>query len=694
MKTQMFAVLTATLALGACALDEDAFDLPESSEPSADDEGAATASANGASAFGASASEVENMSASVLADGCYEMRAPIIAKVDFGAVPDCDFGLPAEWSAVRLIDASPWIADALTNMPLPDASPLKEFCKYEYEGAEELETAYFTFLEFANGSPDVDHATMATDCPVITQQSGDEGLNTTELRDAARTAFHTGVGALDANDLASVHDNPSHLYLLDTKQQGYGSVEPHSDNLRDMLTELVCAHDPGLCEDLIHQVLVTPRNQVQTAYEADWHGGGTQGFVHELNIGIVTAVQDWLKRNNDGDPNTLERGVINLSVGAPDHGLYATDPNYAPMQSVIEAARFAACYGLPIYAAAGNTSTAERSCNMDQGLMVPAVLENIDGPDIDVQCADWGYVPNWNTTAFPIEDALGLVTAVSGVDHVDAPLNNQRTESATRLAALGARAIGPNGSELMTGTSVSTAVVAATAQLMATAAPELTGEQINDQIVTSGWPLNSAADAGRHVGEGRYRLSMCASLDEALGGSLSCAAQPPNPALLDSFELATDNAISAAMKSPNPETHQLYPGAHQSAQLSCLPETELEMTRPLPERPVCSSCSTEIGGATNGSGDEALFMSIATQTVPEEHEVINAYLHIYDSTSTLLDTISLSPTVVDAINEADPTYVIEVTYDEPTTATAELEFIYQNMVTGQKKSQSNPLTVL
>jgi hypothetical protein len=85
-------------------------------------------------------------------------------------------------------------------------------------------------------------------------------------------------------------------------------------------------------------------------------------------------------------------------------------------------------------------------------------------------------------------------------------------------------------------------------------------------------------------------------------------------------------------------------------------------------------------------------MTITDTNWPTDFVVIEAYLHLSDAAGPL-QTITLDSDVRDDINAADSAVIIEVTFEQPDTAAAVLEFVYQDQVTLRTKSESNPLWV-
>lgn len=668
-----------TVLLAGCAPADEFDDAPELVE--ADDEDDAPVAVV--------ADELQSNSASIPTTGfagleyeCAERLAPIIAKVPFAFAGACSFpGLSDDWQADELFaHGSPWLEAQLVNNALPSTSPLLYYCKYEYIGDSPqdpipaYEDFFAAFARYARGKR-ID-AWPATDCPSVTTLGG---LDDPDILDASSDAFMDAVDAVDGTTLASLNLGTVHTYLLDTKQDGIVAFDPHADRLRTMLEDLACAGRPG-CASSIHEVLVAPLRDLEDFATSHWgineaDGGGTHGYVYQTALGVVLAVQDWRELNSDGDWDTLERGVINLSMGAVDSGSYATNTAFAPAKAVLEAMQMAVCYDMQIFAAAGNRDIADANCSdPGTGLMFPASFESISLPTA-VQCQNWGYDVEWNTNLFPravdsqFNEGRPIVQAVGAVDHEDQRLPITRMDGTVVLAAPGAQGITPTGVMPLTGTSVATLVATAGANLVWSADPQLISRDVVGLLHASGWETSMTADAGMYEGSVVRRISLCAALDDTVGG-LNCSATAPaaDPtagivaAIADTIDDAEQNQTFVSFTpsfTPDPPLCEQQP---------------VDLLIPQPFRPHCANCNVGVD-ITTGS-HEALYMSIAPQTWSMPMHVTTAVLLVTDSTE-YTTQYALDSSIVAQINQANPDTVIEVLFDHPDPVSASLKFKYQ-----------------
>ena len=119
-----------------------------------------------------------------------------------------------------------------------------------------------------------------------------------------------------------------------------------------------------------------------------------------------------------------------------------------------------------------------------------------------------------------------LVYGISGIDSFGNPLSNSRPRSNSRIVAFGDHAAIKTttavNTEVLTGSSVSTVVVSATASMIWAHRPELSAEQVMEVIYDSGEELGFKADF--YSGAARnsffaHRASMCTSLMQACKSS-------------------------------------------------------------------------------------------------------------------------------------------------------------------------------
>jgi hypothetical protein len=681
-----YLTLSAVL-LGGCALPEEPSDDPS---VLADD-----GSFDAADELESSEQAVPRTEVLGLDEECAELLAPIIAKIlpDATGAYDCSFpNMPAGWDAAPLFSAgSPWMAAQVLAVPLPSNSPLHQYCQYEYVGNNPNDPVADYEQLFSSGIGRFDGA-PATDCPSVTGQGG---LDNPNIVGASSDAFMNAVDAIDPTALASLNlGNTVHTYLLDTKHANIPAYDPHADRLRTMLEDLACADGRPGCSSSIHQILVAPLRNDEDFTTSHWdvdeneQAGGTHGYVHQTALGIAIAVLDWRDQNDDGDPDTLERGVINLSMGAVPSSSYATNINYAPAQAVLDAMRMAACYDMPIFVAAGNRDVADAECDdPGEGLLLPAVYESLVMPT-PMECQAWGYVPDWDTTQFPrfvdsIAMAKPMVTAVSAVDHEDNLLPTNRIDSTTTLAAPALGAVTPSGTTPLTGTSVATLVATAGANLIWSADPGLSSRDVSRLLYSTGWDTGLTTDAGWYMNAAVNRVSLCAAVNDWVGG-LNCSATEPNhdaTALIGTATLAT---VAQAQ-----QLEQLVSFAHENSGSAPVCEQQLiDLMFPQPERPHCANCS--VGTNTGSGGLHTLYMTIGPETWAESMTVTAAVLYVTDA-ALVTTSYALGSSVLAQINEMNSQNIIEVTFSHQNPASASVKFTYTGA--SGTLSANNPLVL-
>jgi hypothetical protein len=680
------------LLLGACALPEEPFDDPS---VLADDGSLDTAD------------ELESNEQNVpvidyvgLEVECARRLAPIIVKItpDIATGYDCSIpNLPAGWDAAPLFSAagSPYLGTQLLAVPLPANSPLHAYCKYEYAGSnpEDPLADYEDFFSSNLGRLD---GLPVTDCPSVTGQGG---LNNSNVIGASSDAFMDAVDAIDATALESLDlDSPVHTYLLDTKQ---GDIEadpydPHADHLRTMLEDLACADGREECLSGIHEILVAPlrlgEDVVTTHWDADGAGvaGGTHGYVHQTALGIASAVLNWRDQNDDNDPTTLERGVINLSMGAVPSSSDATSIEFASAQALTDAMRMAACYDIPIFAAAGNRDLADANCtDPGQGLLLPAVYESLEMPT-PAECQAWGYTPDWDTTVFPrfidsSSDDKPLATAISAVDHEDRLLSSNRLDSTTILAAPALSGV-TSGTTPLSGTSVAALVATAGANLLWSADPGLDSRSMTGLLYSTGWETGLTIEAGWYEEEEEEmsvnRISLCAALDELAGG-LNCSASAPPTIPTAAMETATLATVAQAQ-----QLEQFVSFSHGSGSAPVCDQQQqtLDLVVPQPERPYCANCSVDAGASTT----HTLYMTIAAQTWLEPMSVTSAVLYVTDTANVTTGYV-LSSSVTAQINEMNSQNIIAVTFTHAGPVSASLKLTYTGTYNTQTVDNTLPI---
>lgn len=663
------------LLLGGCVSSEESFD-----DPSVLTDGGSFDTAD----------ELESDEQAVprsLVDGldleCAELLGPVIARIepnDIGAYV-CSFpGMPSSWTATPLFsNGSPWMQAQILARPLPSDSPLHRYCKYDYVGKNPGDPIADYEQLFSNGRPYFD-GLPATDCPSVTGQGG---LDNPDIIGASSDAFMDAVDAIDGSELEDLELGTVHTYLLDTKQANIDAYDQHAEHLRKMLEDLACADDRPGCLSGIHEILVAPLRAEEDFATSHWGAnnenvaGGTHGYVHQTALGIAIAVLDWQDQNDDNDPTTLERGVINLSMGAVPSSSFASNTAYATAQAVLDTMRMAACYDMPIFVAAGNRDIADAECDdPGEGLLLPAVYESIVMPTA-TECQTWGYVPDWDTSLFPrsiVSEALDrpLAAAISAVDHEDRLLSTNRLGATTFLAAPGLGAV-TSGTTPLTGTSVSTLVATAGANLLWSADPGLRSRDMIGVLYNTGWDTGLTAEAGWFMNSPVNRVSLCAALDN-LVGELDCLASAPSSNPTAAIGTATLSTVTQAQL-----LGQLVSFISQDpGTVPACGQVPLGLMIPQPQRPYCANCSVGKGAA------HTLYMTISPESWSASMTVASAILYVTDAAD-VTTSYTLDTSVRTQINAMNPANVIAVQFSHPSPVSASLQFTY----TGA----SGPLTV-
>lgn len=340
--------------------------------------------------------------------------------------------------------------------------------------------------------------------------------------------------------------------------------------------------------------------------------GGQLGTQADLAQAIERALDLW-KASQES------RLVLNLSVGWE----CTKDPK--EFQPAYQALLHASCSGALIIAAAGNESADQAG----KGPICPAQWETVPAPDASdckriekgdfdmfapkLKAAKAGAKPGANPP--PGNAYAPLVHAVGAVDLMDLPIFNARPGSRSRLAALGYQAVEYPGqkpadkSTLLTGTSVSAAVVSAAAAQIWSLRPELSPAEVMQYIYDSGLPLTSQGKPvtaefclGANCSQ-VHRISICAATMAACKnnscradvGALTCAAPPP---ALASNKVVTDAAYAELMR-------EVDAGAPASSSVAPPPNrfpvatpVESDFARwlvlPQPESLPCPQCTLQI----------------------------------------------------------------------------------------------------
>jgi hypothetical protein len=320
---------------------------------------------------------------------------------------------------------------------------------------------------------------------------------------------------------------PVTVAVVDSAVHPYDS--PLLDNLGHgramgrLITDLACpAGAPCAVQIANHLAL----REVDETARADPADGGFFGTRAQLALAVQQGLDGWVSAVQAG---RRSRAVVNLSLGwvpALDTNPRGSHGRTLPEDLVFQVLTRASCLGALVLAAAGNGAFAGTT-----GPTQPAGWEAEPAPGA-LACQRFAE-PDWPFAGdLAVADAYRpLVHAVSAVDYHDQPLAVVRPGSIPRLMAHGMSAItddplrAPGHTLLLTGTSVSTALVAGAAAALWSHSPTLTAHGVASQLFSTGVSLPAVTTelclpggCAKHPA----RVSLCAAAS-ALARPLSCS---------------------------------------------------------------------------------------------------------------------------------------------------------------------------
>jgi hypothetical protein len=349
--------------------------------------------------------------------------------------------------------------------------------------------------------------------------------------------------------------------VVDSVPHGYSDGDAVRDRLGHghamgrIIRELGCPDGSTACIAQVANHLALPQ---VTPRVKDLVHGGFFGEQSQLARAIHSAVSDWRSHNAGhvppgGSTTPQPRLIVNLSLawegryGGPYPG-DQVEQLPAPVQAIHAAITHAVCRGAVPIAAAGNDPGGP---DVVLGPPFPAGWESKPAPG-PTECAlleGPGYPGQGQYPIFPpasVNAYRPLVYAVGGVQGNDQKLASTRPGGRPRLAAPGAHAVasdvdasgGVVHTDVLTGTSVSTAVVSGIAATLWGYRPELPGAQIMELVRQGSVDLGVPADfclggapcpwlSGDPLRSIR-RVSLCQALEAACrGGPGRCPSAPP-----------------------------------------------------------------------------------------------------------------------------------------------------------------------
>jgi Subtilase family len=330
---------------------------------------------------------------------------------------------------------------------------------------------------------------MVEDVPVVVPMQATPSWSSAEVAffTGLRNAFlqHVGTAALIGNLPAQ---KTARIVVIDsapTAKDGEilpGGGSRHGDTLAHLIEDIVCARivDP-IATPAGARTLPQPRRclaEVTSELALPWLNpgirgadGGHSGSLVDLARAIYSATRRW-EQDKLTVPGTPPRLILNLSVGwehtwsIADCPTTATDPIGLTAGAVQSALQYASDAGALIIAAAGN----------DAG-----------GPNRRPALACPGNYQKLSRRAQPDES---LLTAVSGVDYGDLPLESARPYGHTGLVALGFAGVAWGSSDAappsLVGSSVASAVVSAISALVLALQPSWPNVTVIRTIHNSG----------------------------------------------------------------------------------------------------------------------------------------------------------------------------------------------------------------
>lgn len=361
----------------------------------------------------------------------------------------CPLAPTMQWSTQRLFQP-------IEGNPEP---ALARYCVYE---ALQFEPAIASIDALRCSSP-------GSGTPCLVQLNPDSASVAMMSQDTAhilweplRTFFREQVGVVGA-----LPDAPQNVLLsvIDTEPTGFNEdrngagVSQHGFTLLNMIRDSICPAT-GSCAVALRSALGLPmqRCELQPGFCIDPTVGGYVGTIGQLAQAIYGEVDAWLQ-------SPINQLIINLSLGWDP--LFGNDQpisnSRAAAQAVYRALEYASCHGALVVAATGNRVTGP---GVDEGPLLPAGWEDVPAPTGDQCMSQFGIQPAPATLEGSYRP---LIYAAGAIDKNAQPLESRRFGE-PRLVAYGDHAVAPvnepaapEPSQILTGSSVSAAVVSAAA---------------------------------------------------------------------------------------------------------------------------------------------------------------------------------------------------------------------------------------
>lgn len=443
-----------------------------------------------------------------------------------------------QWHGASLFDVgTPWLEEHdAAEVP----GTLGRFCQYEWTGAGDPSPNNLANLTKALGGDPV-----GPSCQAISPQ-GDA------LSDALgvplRTWFRWNGGRPTKSDLdlptTGTPEPRVTVLVVDTQPSDEDAVPTidHGRLMGHIIADVACPGDDPSCRVEVVYAVGLPR---VAPGEVDYERGGRAGTHADLAAAIYEGVRRWEQVNaTRTNPSTL---VVSLSVGWEPDVFGGMESQPAPaIAAVREALELASCKGAAIVASVGNQGD---FCGAT-GPMLPAAWEVRAAPGV-ARCEELDA---------PLASAPGggyrpLVHAVGGLGLDLGRMPRTRPSADPRLMAASAHAfVGNPIHGGVTGTSVGTAVTAATAALVWSYRPSLSASAVMGWVYAAGDPLPGMsvdfALPGATPGMA-HRVDACAALGAALDAACSiplasCPTLPLACLTSDPPAVSIDDALEAA----------------------------------------------------------------------------------------------------------------------------------------------------
>jgi len=348
--------------------------------------------------------------------------------------------------------------------------------------------------------------------------------------------------------LAFLDDEPTRETIPDAVERPRHR-QVHGLTLANIARHLVCGGEPSYLSPCAAKITTRLALPVASFDPDDPQGttttpnGGHIGTQQNLADAIYAEVNAWKAARSQEAQQHL---VLNLSLGWDPTILGDVDAAklQAGSDAVYSALQYAQAEGALVVAAAGN----QRECDSAMpGPVLPAGWEEELSSDA--------------TSNVP------LIYAVGAMGWDNRPLSNTRGAGMPRRAAYGEHAVVAAVQDglstwMYSGSSVSTAVVSATAALVWDSFPNLSREQVMETLYQSGWDTKLEADfPGDSPRPAVKRVSVCNAIQSACAAAtaaLGTAAPCPLPEGVSCPTMPTyavhspDWAVSALSRSCNP----------------------------------------------------------------------------------------------------------------------------------------------